>query len=192
MLIGYARTSTSDQKAGLEAQLSELAKTGVERVFSEQVSAVGQRRILEEALDFCRDGDTFIVTKLDRLARSVMHLAQIVEKLQRKKVALRVLGLNLDTATPTGKLMINLLGSVAAFEREIMLERQRDGIAAAKLEGKYKGRVPSARRKSSEIKRLAAEGYSMSEIARQLKISRASAYRIARTLDTNNAPSQMP
>jgi DNA invertase Pin-like site-specific DNA recombinase len=178
MLIGYARTSTSDQKAGLEAQLSELAKTGVERVFSEQVSAVGQRRILEEALDFCRDGDTFIVTKLDRLARSVMHLAQIVEKLQRKKVSLQILNLNLDTATPTGKLMINLLASIAAFEREIMLERQRDGIAAAKLEGKYRGRAPTARRKSAEVTKLVAEGYSMGEIARRLKMSRASAYRI--------------
>src|SRR5688500_1428110 len=77
MLRGYARTSSADQRAGLEAQLAELAKTGVERVFSEQVSAVGPRRTLEEAVDFCRDGETFIVTKLDRLARSVMHLAQI-------------------------------------------------------------------------------------------------------------------
>jgi DNA invertase Pin-like site-specific DNA recombinase len=181
MLIGYARTSTDDQKAGLEAQLSELAKTGVERVFSEQVSAVGQRRILEEALDFCRDGDTFIVTKLDRLARSVMHLAQTVERLQRRKVSLRILNLNLDTATPTGKLMINLLGSIAAFEREIMLERQRDGIAAAKLEGKYRGRAPTARRKANEVIRLVDEGYSMSEIARALHMSRASAYRIVKS-----------
>jgi DNA invertase Pin-like site-specific DNA recombinase len=180
MLIGYARTSTTDQKAGLEIQLSELAKTGVERVFSEQVSAVGQRQVLEEALDFCRDGDTFVVTKLDRLARSVMHLAQIVDRLQRKKVSLRILNLNLDTATPTGKLMINLLGSIAAFEREIMLERQRDGIAAAKQEGKYRGRAPTARRQSSDVMKLVAEGYSMSDIARRLKISRASAYRIVK------------
>jgi DNA invertase Pin-like site-specific DNA recombinase len=178
MKIGYARTSTSDQKAGLEAQLSGLAKTGVERVFSEQASAVGQRRILEEALDFCRDGDTFIVTKLDRLARSVIHLAEVVDRLERKKVSLRILNLNLDTSTPTGKLMINLLGSIAAFEREIMLERQRDGIAAAKRDGKYKGRAPTARRKSKEVGNLLAAGCSMSEIAHQLGISRASAYRI--------------
>jgi DNA invertase Pin-like site-specific DNA recombinase len=178
MLIGYARTSSADQRAGLEAQLSELAKTGVERVFSEQVSAVGPRRTLEEAVDFCRDGETFIVTKLDRLARSVMHLAQIVDRLERKKVSLRILNLNLDTATPTGKLMINLLGSIAAFEGEIMLERQRDGIAAAKLQGKYRGRAPTARRKANEVIQLVDEGYSMSEIARALHISRASAYRI--------------
>jgi DNA invertase Pin-like site-specific DNA recombinase len=178
MLIAYARTSTSEQRAGLEAQLSELAKTGVERVFSEQVSAVGQRRVLEEALDFCREGDTFIVTKLDRLARSVIHLAQIIERLERKKVSLRILNLNLDTATPTGKLMINLLASIAAFEREIMLERQRDGIAAAKRDGKYKGRAPSARRKSAEIMNLLAEKCPIAEIARKLSVSRASVYRI--------------
>jgi DNA invertase Pin-like site-specific DNA recombinase len=183
MLIGYARTSTNEQKAGLEAQLSELAKAGVERVFSEQVSAVGQRRILEEALDFCRDGDTFIVTKLDRLARSVIHLAEVVDRLERQKVSLRILNLNLDTSTPTGKLMINLLASIAAFEREIMLERQREGIAAAKRDGKYKGRAPTARRKASQIMALAAEGHSMSAIARQLHISRASAYRIRNLQD---------
>jgi DNA invertase Pin-like site-specific DNA recombinase len=89
-----------------------------------------------------------------------------------------ILNLYLDTATPTGKLMINLLGSIAAFEREIMLERQRDGIAAAKREGKYKGRAPTARRKAAEVIKLAADGHSISEIARHLGISRASAYRI--------------
>jgi DNA invertase Pin-like site-specific DNA recombinase len=183
MIIGYARTSTSEQKAGLEAQLSEMAKTGVERVFSEQVSAVGQRRVLEEALDFCRDGDTFIVTKLDRLARSVIHLAEVVDRLERKKVSLKILNLSLDTSTPTGKLMINLLGSIASFEREIMLERQRDGIAAAKKAGKYRGRAPTARRKASQIIALAAEGHSMSDIARRLHISRASAYRIRKLQD---------
>jgi len=166
MIVGYARTSTSDQTTGLEAQLSELGKINAERIFSEQVSAVGERKALEEALDFCRDGDTFVVTKLDRLARSVIHLAQIVDRLQRKKVALRILNLNLDTSTPTGKLMVNLLGSIAAFEREIMLERQRDGIAAAKAKGKYKGRAPTARRKSAQVMELMAENCPISEIAR--------------------------
>lgn len=178
MIVGYARTSTTDQTAGLEAQLSELGKINVERIFSEQVSAVGERKALQEALDFCREGDTFIVTKLDRLARSVIHLAQIVERLQRKKVSLRILNLNLDTDTPTGKLMINLLGSIAAFEREIMLERQRDGIATAKKQGKYKGRAPTARRKARQVLQLLAEGHSITDVARRLGISRASLYRI--------------
>jgi DNA invertase Pin-like site-specific DNA recombinase len=142
------------------------------------VSAVGERKALDEALDFCREEDTFVVTKLDRLARSVMHLSQIVDRLRRKKVALRILNLNLDTSTPTGKLMINLLGSIAAFEREIMLERQRDGIAAAKVMGKYKGRAPTARRKAPQVMQLLAEGNSISTVARRLGISRASLYRI--------------
>jgi DNA invertase Pin-like site-specific DNA recombinase len=112
-------------------------------------------------------------------------LAEVVDRLERKKVSLRILNLNLDTGTPTGKLMINLLGAVAAFEREIMLERQRDGISAAKREGKYRGRAPTARRQSSDVIKLVAEGYSMSEIARRLKMSRASAYRIVK--NTSNA-----
>jgi DNA invertase Pin-like site-specific DNA recombinase len=178
MIVGYARTSTSDQTAGLEAQLAELGKIGVEKVFSEQTSAIAVRKALEEALDFCREGDAFVVTKLDRLARSVIHLAQIVETLQRKKVSLRILNLNLDTSTPTGKLMINLLASIAEFERAIMLERQRDGITAAKKQGKYRGRAPTARRKAPQVLQLMAEGHSISDVARRLGISRASAYRI--------------
>ena len=82
--------STSDQTAGLEAQLVELGKTGVEKVFSEQTSAVGHRKALDDALEFCREGDTLVVSKLDRLARSVSHLSRIVEILQRKYVALRI------------------------------------------------------------------------------------------------------
>jgi DNA invertase Pin-like site-specific DNA recombinase len=105
-------------------------------------------------------------------------LAQIVDRLQQKKVSLKILNLNLDTNTPTGKLMVNLLGSIAAFEREIMLERQRDGIAAAKKQGKYKGRAPTARRKTPQALELIAKGHSMSDIARKLGISRASVYRI--------------
>ena len=178
MIVGYARTSTTDQTAGLDAQLAELGKHQAERIFSEMASAVAERKALEEALDFCREGDTFVVAKLDRLARSVMHLSQIVDRLQRKKVALRILNLNLDTTTPTGALMVNLLGSIAAFEREIMLERQRDGIAAAKKQGKYRGRAPTARRKAPQAIQLLAEGHSITEVARRLGISRASLYRI--------------
>jgi DNA invertase Pin-like site-specific DNA recombinase len=141
---------------------------------------------LEEALDFCRDGDTFVVTKLDRLARSVIHLAEIVDRLERKKVSLKSLNLNLDTSTPTGKLMINLLGSIAAFEREIMLERQRDGIAAAKKEGKYRGRSPTARSKTPAVLKMISDGLSMTQVAKQLKISRASTYRIRKLANVSH------
>ncbi|EJB04816.1 site-specific recombinase, DNA invertase Pin [Rhizobium leguminosarum bv. trifolii WSM597] len=179
VMIGYARTSTTDQKAGLEAQLRDLQAAGCTKIFKEQLSSVATERLeLERALDFVREGDVLVVTKLDRLARSVADLMAITEKLRHKGVELRILALNLDTSTPTGKLMLNLLGSIAEFERELMLERQREGIAKAKAEGKYKGRAPTARSKASEVLTLKAEGRTPAEIQTALGISKASYFRI--------------
>jgi len=178
MIIAYARTSTTDQKAGLEAQERDLKAAGAERIFQEQTSATGPRKALAEAMDYARDGDALIVTKLDRLARSVADLVEITKQLEAKGASLRVLNLNLDTETPTGKLMLNLLGSIAQFERELMLERQREGIAKAKGEGKYKGRKPTAKAKANEVLRLAEDGMSREQIAKQLGIGVASVYRV--------------
>ncbi|MCP1591977.1 DNA invertase Pin-like site-specific DNA recombinase [Methylorubrum extorquens] len=178
MLIGYARTSTLEQEAGFEAQLRELTAQGCEKLFREQVSSVAPRQQLETALEFAREGDTLVVTKLDRLARSVVHLGKIIETLEAKGVALRILDLGVDTSTPTGKLMLNVLGGVAQFEREMMLERQREGIAKAKAEGAYKGRKPTARAKAEEIRALAAQGLSMGAIAAQLGIGKGSVHRV--------------
>ena len=178
MIIGYARTSTLEQEAGFAAQLRDLAAAGVERTFQEQVSSVAERPQLEAALDFARKGDVLVVTKLDRLARSVAHTVEIARRLEAKGASLRVLNLNLDTSTPTGRLMLHLLASIAQFEREMMLERQREGIAKAKAEGKYKGRAPTARAKAAEVAALRAEGVGASEIARRLGIGRASVYRM--------------
>lgn len=178
-LVGYARTSTTDQKAGLEAQLRDLSAAGCKKVFREELSSVADTRPqLEAALDWVREGDTLLVTKLDRLARSVADLVAITEALRTKGVGLRILAMNLDTATPTGKLMVNLLGSIAEFERELMLERQREGIAKAKAEGKYVGRQPTARRQAGDVLRLKAEGKSAGDIVAALGISRASVFRI--------------
>ncbi|WP_457153129.1 recombinase family protein [Mesorhizobium sp. P5_C1] len=180
-LVGYARTSTTDQKAGLEAQLRDLTGAGCAKVFREELSSVATKRPeLERALDYVREGDTLIVTKLDRLARSVADLVGITAKLRSKCVALRILSMNLDTGTPTGKLMVNLLGSIAEFERELMLERQLEGIAKAKAEGKYKGRAPTARRMAPEVIRLKAAGKTADAIAQELGIGRASVFRILR------------
>lgn len=180
MLVGYARTSTLDQIAGVEAQERDLRAAGCERLFLEQVSSVDLpgRIKLAEALEFLREGDTLVVTKLDRLARSVAHLLEVLERLTAKGASLRILGMGIDTATPTGKLMLTILGGVAEFERSIMLERQREGIAKAKAAGKYKGRQPTARAKADEIRQLKAQGMGASEIARTLGIGRASVYRI--------------
>jgi DNA invertase Pin-like site-specific DNA recombinase len=178
MLIGYARTSTLEQEAGLEAQLRDLKALGCEKVFQEQTSSIGPRPALEQALEFVREGDVLVVTKLDRLARSVTHLGSIIEALEAKGVALRIVNLGVDTSTPTGKLMLNVLGGVAQFEREMMLERQREGIAKAKDEGKYKGRKPTAKAKSEEIKALAAQGLSMGQIAARLGVGKGSVHRV--------------
>ena len=183
MIVGYARTSTTEQQAGLEAQERDLKAAGAERLFQEQTSSVGPRKALEDALGFLRAGDTLIVTKLDRLARSVANLGVIVGRLEAKGVALRILGLGLDTSTPTGKLMLNLLGSIAQFEREVMLERQREGIAKAKGEGRYKGRKPTARAKADEVRALAAQGRTKEAIAAELGIGVASVYRVLKSAE---------
>ncbi|MAM09819.1 MAG: DNA invertase [Rhizobiaceae bacterium] len=179
-IVGYARTSTADQKAGLEAQLRDLQAAGCTKVFKEEVSSVDKtnRKELERALDYVREGDTLVVTKLDRLARSVADLVSITDQLKQKGVAFRILALNLDTGTPTGELMLNMLGAVAQFERELMLERQREGIAKARAEGKYKGRAPTAKRKAADVLRMKEEGRSVAEIVAALDISRASVFRI--------------
>ena len=180
MIAGYARTSTLDQTAGLEAQQRELEAARCERIYVEQVSSVDvpARHELAKALDYIRDGDVLVVTKLDRLARSVAHLLDILAQLNAKGASLRILDMGIDTSTSTGKLMLTILGGVAEFEREVMLERQREGIAKAKAAGKYKGRKPTARAKAAGVIALKEEGVGATEIAKRLGIGRASVYRI--------------
>lgn len=175
--VGYGRTSTLEQSAGIEAQLRDLRAAGCEKIFSEQVSAVGKRPQLEAAIDFIREGDVLVVTRLDRLARSTHHLLELANRVQAKGADLHVLNLG-DTSTATGRLMFTIIGAIAAFERELMLERQREGVAKAKAEGKYKGRKPTARARTEEARALKAEGVRPVEIARRLNISRASVYRV--------------
>jgi len=178
MLVGYARTSTADQKAGLDAQVAELKAAGVEELFLEQVSSIQRREELEKALKFVRKGDTLVVTKLDRLARSVPDLVRIIGTLEEKHATLRILAMNLDTNTPTGRLLLNLVGSVGQFEREIMLERQREGVARAKTQGKYKGRKPTARARSEDVIAKFKADQRPTDIAKSIGIGRASVYRI--------------
>jgi len=182
MQIGYARTSTTEQEAGLEAQQRDLSAAGCERVFSEQISATATKRPqLELALDFVREGDVFVATKIDRVARSVADLLAIEARLAAKQVALRILsmgGSEMSTRGPTGRLMMTVLGAVAEFERALMLERQREGIAKAKDEGRYKGRAPTAQAKADEVRALHAAGVGPVEITKRLKVSRSSVHRI--------------
>jgi DNA invertase Pin-like site-specific DNA recombinase len=168
MLIGYARTSTLDQKASIDAQVRDLKAAGCEKILREQVSSVDvrNRTRLAEALEHIR------------LARSVRHLFEITETLAERGAALRILDLGIDTGKPTGKLVLTVLGGIAEFEREIMRERQREGIAKAKAAGKYKGRKPTARAKADEVVALKAQGVGPAAIAKQVGIGRASVYRI--------------
>jgi len=190
MRIGYARTSTVDQQAGLDAQLAELERLGCTKLFHEQVSSVAERAQLEAALDYLRDNDVLVVTKLDRLARSVPHLLAIIERVRAKQASIEIGNLGTLDNTATGKLMTTVLGAIAAFEREMMLERQREGIAAAKAAGKYKGRAPTARAQADAVRRLVAEGVNKSEIARRLNMHRASVHRILAA--DNEAATAMP
>ena len=148
-------------------------------MFQEQVSSVAHRVQLDAALGFVRDSDTFMVTKVDRLARSMVHLMEIVETLRTKRVRLVVKDLGLDTGTPTGSLILNVLGAIAQFERTMMLERQAVGIAKAKADGKYTGRGANrATQDGTGAGTGPQAGARKADIARELKIGVASVYRI--------------
>ncbi|MGI1294051.1 recombinase family protein [Enterobacter kobei] len=176
-IVGYACVSTTGQS--LDVQISALS--GCEKIFKEIISgAKDDRPELQAMLEFVREGDTVHITKLDRLARNTRHLLEISEYLQCKGVALNILNIGINTATPTGKLMLTMIGAIATFERELMLERQAEGIALAKLKGKYKGRKATARSKAQEVIELLEKGLSKPEISRQLGIGITSIYRIVR------------
>jgi len=175
--VGYARVSTTGQN--LESQLKAL--TDCEITFKEKQSgACRGREELNRLLEYVRAGDTIKVTKLCRLARNTKHLLEIVESLDAKSVSLQVLNLGIDTASPTGRLMVTMIGAIATFERQLLLERQAEGIALAKTKGKYKGRKPTARAKQDQVKELLSSGMSKPKIASELGISLSSIYRIQR------------
>jgi DNA invertase Pin-like site-specific DNA recombinase len=174
--LGYARVSTYEQN--LVSQEQELKKAGCTEIYTDKLSAKDiQRPQLEELLNYVRKGDILVVTKLDRLARSTKDLLSIVDRIEQKGVSLKVLNINLDTSTATGKLMLTMLGAIAEFERGIMLERQREGIAIAKAENKYKGRKPIDIDKLYEVQNLVGEGMSVTAASKQVGISRITYYK---------------
>lgn len=176
MLVGYARVSSNGQS--LDIQNGALAKAGCEKVFAEKMSArsAKDRVELANALDFVREGDTLVVTRLDRLARSVGDLYRIIEQLTDKGVEFRCLQQSdVVTGTSTGKLMLAVLGAVAQFENDLRRERQAEGIAKAKAEGRYQGRKATI--DPDAVKSLHEKGLGPSAIAREMGIARASVYR---------------
>jgi DNA invertase Pin-like site-specific DNA recombinase len=177
MQIGYARVSSTGQD--LSIQLDALKAAGCDKVFQEKRSGTSTtgRDALALALDFAREGDIIVVTRLDRLARSVIDLHQILAKLTAKGVGFKALQQSgVDTTTSTGKLTLAILGAVAEFETDLRKERQREGIDKAKAAGVYKGRKPSVAR--DQVAALKAEGLGATEIAKRLGVGRASVYRV--------------
>ena len=174
-IYGYARVSTTDQDTAI--QEAALMAAGCTRVVAEKKSGTTTkgRTELQTLLDFVRAGDTVMVTRIDRLARSTADLLAIVKTLEEKGVALKATEQPIDTSTPAGRAFLQMLGVFAEFETAIRKERQLDGIAKAKKEGVYKGRKVSI--SGDQVKALAAAGKGASEIAKQLGIGRASVYR---------------
>jgi DNA invertase Pin-like site-specific DNA recombinase len=177
MLVGYGRVSSEGQS--LDIQHEALFAAGCEKVFTEKVSgrSTTGREELAQALEFVREGDTLVVTRLDRLARSVADLHRIIEILDQKGAAFRCLNQpGVDTDTSTGRLMLAMLGAVAAFENDIRRERQMEGVRKAQAEGKYRGRPATI--DPTAIRDLQAQGHGATAIAKKLGIGRASVYRV--------------
>ncbi len=176
MLYGYARVSTTDQDLTLQEEALKAA--GCDLVVSEKVTGTSRegRQELERLLQFIREGDTLVVTRIDRLARSIGDLQDIVRGLKAKGVSLRATMQSVDTSTAAGKAFLDMLGVFAEFETNLRKERQAEGIAKAKAAGVYKGRKPEIDR--AAILKLKAEGLGATAIAKRLGIGRASVYRI--------------
>lgn len=176
-VVGYARVSSTSQS--LDVQREQLVAAGCEKIFEEKVSgaSVEGRDELSRALDYVREGDVFVVARLDRLARSMVDLRRIVDGLTAKGVGFRVLQQGaIDTTRSDGRLLLNILASFAEFELDIRKERQADGIAKAKEKGVYRGRKRSIDR--AMIDSLTKDGLGPSAIAKRLGIGRASVYRL--------------
>jgi DNA invertase Pin-like site-specific DNA recombinase len=173
--VGYARVSTNDQDLAIQMAALEAAGCDVVRAEKRSGTSTEGREELETVLSFLRKGDVLTVTRIDRLARSIGDLADIVRQLQAKGVALKATEQPIDTSTAAGKAFLGMLGVFAEFETNIRRERQLEGIAAAKAKGVYKGRKATI--KPDEIAALKAAGLGASEIAKRLNIGRASVYR---------------
>ena len=171
MIFGYARVSTTDQN--LYAQFDALKAAGAERIFYEKITGKTRARAeLETMLQHARKDDVVVVTKLDRLARSLSDLIEIVTMLRERGVGFRSLGESIDTTTPTGRLIFHVFGSLAEFERERIVERTREGLAAARNRGRIGGR-PGALSKDQreEVRHMRDSGRPIGEIARLFQVS---------------------
>jgi len=178
-IVGYARVSTKQQS--LEIQLEKLKAHGCSRIYEEKLSGIDQNRPeLIKCKEYLREGDTLVITKLDRMARSAVDLGNIIKRFEKEGINLVVLDQNIDTTTSYGKLTFHILGAVAEFENEIRKERQSEGIAKAKAKGKAFGRPPKLDKDKTInlLNDILAKKYSVTEIEKKYDISRKSYYNI--------------
>ncbi len=177
-LIGYARVSTKDQDFYL--QVEALENSGCERVFKEKQSGttIKGRDELANCISYMRNGDTLVITRIDRLARSLRDLQNLVHDLKARGIAIKVIEQPIDTSTAAGKAFLDMLGVFAEFETNIRRERQLEGIAKAKAEGRYMGRKPIAKAKRQQVVELIGQGLTKKAVASELGIGVASVYRI--------------
>ena len=177
-LVGYVRVSSLDQDT--TTQLERVSSAKCKKVFSEKESGTStkNRTALTDCLEYMREGDTLVITKIDRLARSARDLHNIVHDLEKRSINLMVLDQSIDTSTPHGRAFLGMLATFAEFETNIRKERQLEGIAAAKAKGKYSGRKPTAQAKKAEILELVEQGMTKPKIAETVGVSVASVYNV--------------
>ena len=176
--IGYARVSTTDQDTSI--QEGQLRDAGCAKVFAEQISGTStkERTQLEAALDYVREGDTFVVTRLDRLARSQADLHRLLQSFTERGIAFECTEQpQVNTDGPMGQLLLGILGAVAEFETGLRRERQMEGIAKAKAAGKYKGGPEIAKERVEQLRSLVSDGVGIAAASREVGISRGTAYK---------------
>jgi len=176
--VGYARVSTTSQN--YELQIEALKKSGCNKIFAEKKSgsSTQSRTQLEECLNYLREGDTLVITRIDRLARSLRDLQNLVYDLKHKGIELKATEQPIDTSSAAGKAFLDMLGVFAEFETNLRKERQLEGIEKAKADGKYKGRKPTAQAKAKQVEELSRQGMTRQAVATELGIGIASVYRI--------------
>ena len=183
-LIGYARVSSVGQS--LDIQLEKLAHC--DKIFQEKKSGTSNKRPnLQVCLDYVREGDTLVVTRLDRLARSTLHLCQIAAELQEKRVNLKVIDQNINTSDATGRLLFNMLSAIAQFETELRAERQVDGIQKAKKHGvKFGRRKKLTVQRVNEMKQRRKQGVLIKTLMKDYDLSKSTVYRYLNENDSSS------
>ncbi|MHC5655043.1 recombinase family protein [Stappia sp. ICDLI1TA098] len=188
-LVGYARVSSVGQS--LEVQEAKLVSAGCEEIFKEKRSGLDtERPKLAECLRYLRKGDTLVISRIDRLARSAEHLLSLVGDLEAKGVTLKVLDQSIDTSDAAGRAFLGMLAVFAQFETDIRRERQMDGIAKAREKGVKFGRKPAlSPDQQAEANRLRGEGWSLQQIARHLKVSKGLVHKVTSGAGANDGAS---